>query len=129
MTTPLIFPDIELWACAYLRTELAAFGYPGTYVSNRRGTQATAVWVRRDGGGALDQVREAPRLGVNCFAPSEQAVTDLARTVCALLIASPDGAPVVKATQITGPSPVADSGPRRFLSIELVVRGAELQPS
>ena len=129
MTTPIIFPDVELWATAYLRTALAAYGYPGTFVSNARGTQTTAVWVRRDGGPALDQVREAARLGVNVFAPTEQAVANLARTVSALLVAAADGAPVVKVTQTSGPSPIADASPRRFMTFEITVRGAELAPT
>lgn len=124
---PIIFPDVELLVCSYLRTALAAYDYPGIYVSNQRKTQAVAVWVRRDGGGALDQVREAPRVGINVFATTEQTATDLARTVAALMVAIPDGRPVVRSTEVTGPSPVADaSGPRRFLSFELVVRGVEL---
>jgi len=130
MKTPIIFPDLELWATAYLRTQLAAYGYPSVFVSNRREAQATAVWVRRDGGPQLDQVREAPRLGVNVFAPSEQAVINLARTVSALLVAAPDGAPVLKVTETLGPSPIADAtGPRRFMSFEVLVRGAELAPT
>jgi len=130
MTTPIIFPDLELWATTYLRATLADYGYPDIFVSNRRESQATAVWVRRDGGPQLDQVREAPRLGVNVFAPTEQVATDLARTVSALLVAAPDGAPVVRVVQSSGPSPVADaSGPRRFMSFEFTVRGADLAPT
>lgn len=130
MTTPIIFPDLELWATTYLRATLADYGYPGMFVDNKRGTQTTAVWVRRDGGAQLDQVREAPRLGVNVFAPTEQAATDLARTVSALLVAAPDGQPVLKVTQTLGPSPIPDaSGPRRFLTFEVLVRGVELAPT
>ena len=124
---PLVFPDVELWVCGYLRTALAAHGYPSTYVSNVRGTQPTAVWVRRDGGGTGARVLEYPRLGVNVFATKEQAATDLARTVAALVVACPDGNPVVKADEVTGPSPVADpTGPRRYMVFELTVRGTEL---
>lgn len=125
MTTPIIFPDVELWATGALRLALAAHGYPGMFVSNTRGTQTTAVWVRRDGGPA-GQVLESPRLGVNVFAPTEQAVTDLARTVSALLRAAADGAPVVRVVQAMGPTPIADSTPRRFMTFELTTRGTEL---
>lgn len=129
MTTPIIFPDVELWAASYLRTTLASHGYPGMFVSNKRETQATAVQVRRDGGPA-GQVLETPRLGVNVYAPSEQAATDLARTVSALLRAAPDGSPVVRVTQTSGPSPIPDeSGPRRYMTFELTVRGADLAPT
>jgi hypothetical protein len=126
MTTPIVFPDVELWACTYLRAALASYGYPGTYVSNRRGTQAVAVWVRRDGGGTIDVIRESPRLSVNVFHSSEQGATDLARTVAALLIASPNGDPVLRVTEALGPTPIADSSPRRFMTFEVVVRGVEL---
>lgn len=125
MTVPIIFPDVELWATGTLRAALAAHGYPGVFVSNKRETQATAVWVRRDGG-AAGQVLESPRLGVNVFAPSEQAADALARTVSALLRAAPDGAPVCRVVQTSGPSPIPDSGPRRFLTFEITLRGAAL---
>lgn len=125
--SPIIFPDVELWCTGYLRTALAARGFAGVFVSNRRETQATAVWVRRDGGPVLDQVREVARLGVNVFAPTEQAVTDLARTVGAVLRAAADGAPVVRVSQTGGPSAVADtSGPRRYMTFEVVTRGTAL---
>lgn len=130
MTTPIIFPDVELWATGYLRTALASHGYPGMFVSNKRETQTTAVWVRRDGGPALDVVREAARLGVNVFAATEQAATNLALTVSALLRAAADGSPVLRVAQTLGPSPIADeSGPRRYMTFEITVRGADLAPT
>jgi len=126
MSTPVIFPDIELWATDYLRATLADYGYPGTFVSNKREKQATAVWVRRDGGPTLDVVREAARLSVNVFAPSEQDATDLARTVSALIRAAADGSPVVRVRQSLGPSPIPNSTPQRFMTFEVTVRGATL---
>jgi hypothetical protein len=129
MSTPVIFPDVELWATGYLRTALASHGYPDMFVSNKRETQATAVWVRRDGGPA-GQVLETPRLGVNVYAPTEQKVADLARTVSALLRAAPDGNPVTRVVQTMGPSPIPDaSGPRRYMTFELSIRGAALAPT
>jgi hypothetical protein len=125
-TTPIIFPDVELVLTSKLRAALQANGYPGIFVSNRRETQAQAVWVRRDGGPTLDQVREAARVGVNVFDTSEQKVTDLARTVSALLRAAADGAPILRVRQTSGPSPIPDSGPRRYMTFEVTVRGTEL---
>jgi hypothetical protein len=125
-TTPIIFPDVELVLTGKLRTALAAHGYPGIFVSNRRESQAQAVWVRRDGGPVLDQVREAARVGVNVFDTSEQKVTDLARTVSALLRAAADGAPILRVRQTSGPSPIPDSTPRRYMTFEIDVRGVEL---
>jgi hypothetical protein len=140
MTTPIVFPDIELWATTYLRSVLPSYGYtlwtaasPGdekVFVSNKRETQKTAVWVRRDGGQALDVVREAPRLSVNVFATSDKKATDLALRVSALLRSAPDGAPVLKVEQMLGPSPIADaSGPHMFMTFELQVRGSALLPT
>lgn len=123
---PIIFPDVELVLTGYLRAALAANGYPGMYVSNTRGSQPSAVWVRRDGGPVLDQVREAARVGINVFAPTEQAATNLARTVSALLRAAADGNPIVRVTQPTGPTPIADATPRRYMTFEITVRGVEL---
>lgn len=130
MTTPIIFPDVELWATGVLRAALATHGYPGMYVGNTRGTATPAVWVRRDGGPEQSKVLEVPRLGINVFHTSEQKVGDLARTVSALLRAAADGAPVTRVTQTLGPSPIADaSGPRRYMTFELTVRGADLAPT
>jgi hypothetical protein len=127
MTAPaIIFPDVELEVTAYLRDALAANGYPDMFVSNRRETQPTAVWVRRDGGPVLDVVRESARLGVNVFAPTEKAATDLARTVSALMRVAADGDPIVRVVQTSGPSPIADSTPRRYMTFEVTTRGSEL---
>lgn len=136
MSTPIVFPDIETWLCGefapdgtvidpgYLRPALAAHGYPGMFVSNKRGTQTTAVWVRRDGGPTLDRIRESPRLGVNVYAPTERAVIDLARTVSALLCAA--RGPVLQVTQTLGPSPIADNSPRRYMTFDVITKGALL---
>lgn len=126
---PVIFPDVELWASAYLRDRLAAYGYPAMFVSNRRESQVPAVWVRRDGGPVLDQVREAARLGINVFHTSEQAVNDLARRVSALMRDARGYGPVLRVQQTSGPSPVAvGSGEplRRYMTFEVWVRGSDL---
>lgn len=126
-----IFPDVELWATGYLRAALAARTEPyaaavyvGTAVPSTR--RDRMVTVRRDGGPRLDVIREAARLGVNVWGKTEQEVSDLARLVRALLWAAPDGKPVTKVTELSGPSPIPDVQPRRFLTFELVVRGSTL---
>ena len=125
MTSPVIWPDVELYLCGYLRTALATYDYEDIFVSNRRETQTVAVWVRRDGGAGLDQIREGPRVGVNVYAATEKAATDLARTVSALLRAA-TASPILRVVQVTGPSPIPDAVCRRFMSFEFVVRGAAL---
>lgn len=131
MTTPVVFPDVELWATGWLRNALATRAEPyaqdvlvGVVLPTTR--RDRMVMFRRDGGPRLDATREAPRLGVNVWGGSEQEASDLARLVAALLWAAPDGNPVCKATQLAGPSPVADEQPRRYMTFELVTRGTEL---
>lgn len=135
MTTipAVIFPDVELWATGYLRTALAgrteAYA-TGVYLSNTVPSprRDRMVIVRRDGGPRLDVTREAARLAVRVWAKTEQDATDLARLVAALLWAAPTGEPVVRVTQPTGSTPVADDSgqPLRFMSFEITVRGSNL---
>lgn len=125
-----IHDDIELWACTRLRALLLARAEAYTddvYVSNtipdpRRDRM---VIVRRDGGGRLDAVREAPRLGVNVWAKTEQDANDLARMVAALLWASPDGNPVSKVTITGGPYPIPEQSDSflRYITAELISHG------
>ncbi len=133
MTFPVVvMPDVELWATGHLRTALAA--RLEAYASNVHVSNAVPatrlsrmVIVRRDGGPRLDHVREVARLGVRVWAMTERDATDLARLVAALLWAAPNGAPVLRVTQPTGPTPVADpSGqPLRYLTFEVTVRGTQ----
>jgi hypothetical protein len=127
------FPDVELWATTYLRAALSVRPEPYTanvYVNNVVPAQRhdRMCIVRRDGGPRLDAVREAARLNVRVWAQTEQDATDLARIVSALLWAAPDGDPVLRVEQPTGPTPVADESqqPLRLLAFEVVVRGTQL---
>lgn len=116
-----VFPDVELFVTGYLRTALAD---ATVYVGNVDGssTKARRVIVRRDGGPQTSPVTEVARLGVRVFAATEQAASDLARTVYAHLAATPGAGPVRRFQGLSGPSAVADpSGPMRFLSCELTV--------
>lgn len=128
MSPAVIFPDVELWATRYLRDALAAHGFPGVYVSNRRESQTVAVWVRRDGGSPVNEVMERARLGINVFAAgaTDELVSRLARTVSALLRAGADGRPVCRVEELLGPSPVSDPLPRRYMTYEVTLRGLEL---
>lgn len=128
-----IFPDVELWATGYLRTALAGRSESyasGAYVSNsvpspRRDRMAV---VRRDGGPRLDATREAARLAVRVWAPTDKDATDLARLVAALLWAAPNGDPVLRVSQPMGVTPVADQSgqPLRYMIFEVVMRGEQL---
>lgn len=125
-----IHDDIELWATARLRALLAARSEAYTknvYISNKvpNPRRDRMVIIRRDGGGRLDAVREAPRLGVNIWAKTEQDATDLGRMVAALLAASPDGNPVSRVRITGGPYAVADDSnqPLRYLTAEVISKG------
>lgn len=127
----IVFPDVEMWATTYLRAALS--GRPESFASNVYVSNSVPdtrrdrmVVVRRDGGPRLDTVREAARLGVRVWATSEPDATDLARLIRALLWMAPDGNPVCKVNDLSGPSPVADESkqPLRFFTVELIVRGA-----
>lgn len=128
MSDAIIFPDVELWATRYLRDALALHGFPGVFVSNRREAQDVAVWVRRDGGGPVNEVLEAAQLGVNVFAKgaTDELVSHLARTVSALLRDAADGRPVCRVDEVLGPSPVSDPLPRRYMTFRVTTRGTEL---
>lgn len=131
MLAPVAFPDVELWATGYLRSALAARSEPyaagvlvGVIVPDVR--RDRMVMVRRDGGPRLDQIRESARLSVRVWGRTEQEASDLARLVAALLWASPDGDPVLRVTQNSGPSPIPDEQPQRLMSFDVVVRGTQI---
>jgi hypothetical protein len=141
MTLPVVlFDDIELWATGTLRTMLAARAEPYTdnvYIGNDLPRNATTgeperrprmVTVRRDGGPRDEAAPlESPSIAVNVWAETDQDANDLARMVAALLWSSPDGDPVVKVTQTTGPSDINDpSGqPRKYMTFDLRSRGTD----
>jgi hypothetical protein len=128
MIAPIIFPDVELWLTGYLRDALSLHGFPGVFVSNRRESQTVAVWVRRDGGAPVNQVLDYAQVGINVFhaGSTDEAVSRLARLTSALLRSAADGKPVCRVEEVMGPSPVADSLPRRYMTFALTLRGVEL---
>lgn len=128
----IIFPDVELWATAYLRVALADRLEPfadNVYVSNSVPTtrRDRMVIVRRDGGTATS-LRDQARLSVRCWAKTEQDATDLSRLVAALLWAAPTGDPVLMVRQQSGPTPIADESkqPLRYLVFDVHTRGVPL---
>lgn len=129
MTELVEFPDVELWVTGYLRAALAANGYPSVRVADTyAGTSPLEVWVQRDGGPALDVVRERPRVRVNCFAdgPPHTAVNNLSRRVSTLMRAAGNQGPVRRVEQLSGPTTIPDSRPRRYMLFELILVGSPL---
>lgn len=140
MTTlrPVLFADVELLVTGALRTALAARAEPyttGVYVSisspsdpptGEPDTPARMVTIRRDGGPRLDVARDQARIAVNVWADTEQDCNDLARMVAALIWAMPNGAPVVRVDQTSGPSTIPDDRPHKYLTFDLTMRGTDL---
>ena len=130
MRPVVLMPDVELWAVEWLRAALAARSEPyasGVTVVTKvpASIPSRLVQVRRDGGARIDVARDNPRLTVNVWADTEADVSDLAGLVRALLWSAPDGDPVCRVVELSGPSPIADTKPRRFMTFELITRGAQ----
>lgn len=127
-----LFPDVEMHLITYLRGALSARPEPfvtGTWVGNLlpQTRPQRAVLVRDDGGPTLGDVRAVARLGINVFAQSQADVADLANLASAIIGASADGKPVVRATTTRPYSVTDDAGqPRMYFTSELVVRGQSL---
>lgn len=125
-------PDVELWLTGWLRDVLAeraeavaAAVTVGTVLGNPRPVKA--VTVALDGGPALDVARSVARVRLNVWAGTERDANDLARLVYALVVACPDGNPVLSARGVLRPIAVPDpSGqPHRLTTVELTVRGTQ----
>lgn len=129
MLPVIVTPDVELWVTGWLRSALAARQEPyasAVFVSNatpdpRRGRMAI---VRRDGGPRVDMLHEAARLGVNVWGSTEQDAADLARLVEGLLLSVRACDPVETVTSLSGPSSIPDAQPRRYFTVEVLMRGA-----
>jgi len=125
------FGDVDLWATGYLRAALAlrAEAYAtGVTVGTTVPTTIPArlVTIRRDGGPRVNMRQEVARLGVNVWAATEQDAADLARLVRALFAAAVGNGSVKKVAEIAGPSPIADTKPRRYFVVELTITGSVL---
>lgn len=135
MADAVIFPDIEAETIAYLSAALSARSE--SYTDDVRvgkeykgATPARQLIVTRDGGPRVG-VLEQPRIRINAWAEDDATVSDLSRMVLALVMAWPDGEPVVRATQFTGPSEIDEPNgrSRRFMLVELLIRGSTLTPA
>lgn len=132
----IVFPDAEVVVCGVLSTALAARPESfaaGVYVGHTMPAPSTTkparvVWVQRDGGPRLDQVRDSARMRINVLSDDEDDCADLTRLVVALLWASPDGDPVLRVSGATGAVSVPDEnyGYRKFFTCEVLLRGTPL---
>jgi hypothetical protein len=130
MRTLVEFPNVVLEVATYLRTALAVNGYPSVRVADTYKGSGVEVWVQRDGGPALDAVRETARIRINVFAPgsTSEAVDNLARRVSTLMRAAADGDPIVRVVQTTGPTSIAEIGRLTNLSVARTTVDRGTQP-
>ena len=129
---PVLAPDATLAVVDYLQAVLPGRGESyaqgvlvGTTVPAVRASRM--VMVRRDGGRQVG-IFDAARITLNVWAKSEQNANDLSRLVVALMLAAPDGAPIVSVSHESGPSPVPDDSgdQRRLLVFTVRTRGEQL---
>lgn len=132
---PILFSDLAWWGVVFLRSGLASRSVLDEYAENVNvSTQVPSemptrlVTVRDDGGPRDSAVMKINSLGLNVWAESEAACSDLARFVAALFETSPGNGPVVAHLSTSGPFPVPDQSgkPHRYLSVDLSVRGDPL---
>lgn len=121
-----LFPDYELLATQYLRDALTDYPHPvyiGRDVPAER--KDYMVTVRHNGGTPRlgQRMLDRPILGVNVWAPSEQAANDLARFVRAHLTHG-----LGKRALASGPAEVSDETglARRYFTVSFTARGAAL---
>lgn len=131
----LVFPDVEAWAVGYLSAALSARPEPFA-----AGVRVTATWpagqiparlvaVRDDGGPRSGPTTKTTSVAVNVWAATQEDATDLALLVAGLLEAAPGHGAIVAHDGGTGPARVVEESgiPRRYLTADLVVRGADLE--
>lgn len=126
MTTVVVPPNAVLWFTQYLRAGIRANGYPTARVADTYKGDDVEVWVQRDGGAELDQIRDEPRIRINVYhkGATSEGVDDLTDLVIALMKAAPGNGPVKRVRKTSGPSSIADKLPRRYMLFEAVLVGS-----
>lgn len=125
MRPAIIFGDLELWLCGWLRRE-----FPGVFVSNRLTDhkQPLAVVVRDDSG-ADDMIAADRRVAFTLYGENMAAVSRLARHLAARLRGLPvedSGCPIIGVGSVFGPARVDSQGLAAvayYLTCEMVVIG------
>lgn len=133
MTTVLEFPDLELWASAYLRAGLVSWSARvGRRWPPADGTATGYDVVVRDDSGPSGQFTADRNLAVTVIGPegSHAETGRVAERVAVLLRASPEdpSTPVARCTTVRGPYAV-DSDSRRpafYLTADLRVVGTSI---
>jgi hypothetical protein len=127
---PVVFPNVEAWAVAYLTASLGARveDYADATVDIvPRADVARMVTVRDDGGPRGDVTRTAA-VAVNAWADADADAADLVLLVVALLERAPGNGPIVGYVSTAGPTRVPEESgrPHWFATVDLTVRGSAL---
>lgn len=119
-----IFDDLELWLCGYLRSHLA----DGVYVANRLASDDLPAVLVRDDSGLDQQVTAERRVAIRVIDTDALRASNLARTVARLvrICASADPASPAACLSVYGPARVEPDShdlTEHLLTAELVVLG------
>ena len=122
MLPVVVMPDTELWTAGWLRAQL---NDPTVYVSNAvpNPMRPKMVIVRDDGGPRVDFLHCNRVMVFNVYGPNEKAASDLASLVEGMLLSVRALDPVEYTTSLAAPVRVDDTQPRRFFTLEMIIRG------
>lgn len=128
-----LYPDAEYVATDLLRDLLAEQGETDvkvvrTFPSNPDGSPrrpARCVQVIRDGGNASN-LRDRARLRFLVWDTTDEAATDLARLVVALVPRMAGQSGVLRTEHLSGPYEIPDAAPKRYLLFQIEFRGEAL---
>ena len=122
-----LYPDAELVATGLLREDLAAQGDTDVWVGRKLPSSRPrrAVQIVRDGGSS-SEMRDRARLRVLVWDSSDEAATNLALLVLALVMEWPGRGGVLRVVHESGPVEIPDAAPKRYLLIEVHFRGDAL---
>ena len=119
-----IFDDLELWLCGYLRAALPE----GTLITNRQASGDLPAVLVRDDSGLDQQVTAERRVAIRVIDTDALRASNLARTVARLvrICASTDPASPAACLSVYGPARVEPDShdlTEHLLTAELIVLG------
>lgn len=136
----MVFPDVELLVVDYLRGELELrnedYAQDATLGTRKPSPMpaGAVIQIRRVGGLQNTEVSEAARIDVLVWHDDEKQAMDLTQLARALLhqMRGTTTPTVYRVEDFAGPARFADPDsdqPRCLLTVEVTVRGDELEPS
>ena len=117
----LVAEDLDIIVPQLVRQRIPA-KWAGVFIGRTmpEATRPRAVLIQRSGGPFLDILRDQALMTVNVFGSTEQEVNDLAKDVRAVLQSLHRNP--FKRVEVSGPAPVENSTPQRFMTMDLINR-------